>query len=469
MSLETVYHKMPVLVQHAACSVAGWRMQRVRFGLGFRADLRRAEERMTWPEDRLLAERDRRLARFVQHCAATVPYYGRLFRELGIDPQRIRTLEDLKQLPVLSKEEVRGCLPQLASTAVPARRRMTVNTSGSTGSALRFAWTREAYRQQGVVWWRFRRWHGIRPGTWCGVFAGRQVMPLRQQSPPFWRYDLPGRQIFFSGHHLSPQNLPAYVAELRRRRPPWIHGYPSMLALVAAHLLETGSKLGYRLRHVTTGSETLLPQQSRLIEEALGARPRQHYGMVEAVACFSECDAGSLHVDEDYAATEFIPQADGPEVEGAGYRVVGTNLSNLATPLLRYDVQDMVTLSPGRCRCGRPGRIVGSIDGRVEDYIVLKNGARLGRVSRIVWGLHNVREVQIRQQQVGQIILCVVRHGGYADVDEQNLLQAARRLLGDDTAIVVRYVDSLPRSKTGKLRFVVSELEEGRLTGVTNR
>ena len=461
MSLEATYHRMPILLQHAACSMAGWRMQRVRFGLGFRKDLRQAEQRMKWSEDRLSAYRDQRLQRFVRHCAQTVPYYGRLFRDLGVDPGRIRTLDDLGQLPILRKEEVRRCLAELQSTSVPARRRMTVNTSGSTGSALRFAWTREAYRQQGVVWWRFRRWHGIRPGTWCGVFAGRPVAPLAQKSPPFWRYNVPGRQILFSGHHLSAQNMPRYVAELRRRRPPWIHGHPSMLTLLAAHLLETGSDPGYRVRHVTTGSESLLPQQIELIEEAFGTRPKQHYGLVEAVACFSECDAGSLHVDEDYAATEFIPQADGP-----GHQVVGTNFSNLATPLLRYDAQDVVTLAADRCACGRPGRIVRSIDGRIEDYIVLKNGTRLGRISRIAWGLGKVRELQVRQQRLGQIILCVVRRSGYNDADEKRLLQSARRRVGADMDIVLRYVDSLPRSKTGKLRFVVSELDEGRLTEV---
>ena len=93
--------------------------------------------------------------------------------------------------------------------------------------------------------------------------------------------------------------------------------------------------------------------------------PLQHYGMAEAVANISECEHDQLHVDEDCAAVEFIPNSDGP-----GYKIIGTNFTNLATPLLRYDVQDLVTLTNVTCSCGRPGRVVASVDGRAEDYII---------------------------------------------------------------------------------------------------
>lgn len=166
---------------------------------------------------------------------------------------------------------------------------------------------------------------------------------------------------------MSPATLPAYVETLRRHQPPWLHGYPSALALLAGFMLETGRDLGYQVEWVTVGAETLLVHQSDQISRAFGTPPKQHYGMAEAVANISQCDQGSLHVDEDFAAVEFVLNSD-----GVTHRIIGTNLSNPATPLLRYEIKDRVELAEGRCACGRPGRLINSIEGRQDDYVILK-------------------------------------------------------------------------------------------------
>ncbi len=458
MSLERVYHRLPIVLQNVACSVEGWRIQRTRYGSRFRERLREAEERMTWPEQRVLEYRDNRLQELVQHAATTVPYYREMFERESVDPKRIRTLDDLKQLPILTKDEVRRHSQEMLSETVPLKQRVMVHTSGTTGGGLRFATTQDAIQQQWAIWWRYRRWHGIEQGTWCGYFGGRSVVPLSQSSVPFWRYNQFGRQILFSGYHMSPRNLPAYVGELRRCQPPWLHGYPSLLALLASHLLDSGEDLGYQVQAITIGAENLLPQQAEIIEKAFGRRPRQHYGMAEAVANISECGDGALRVDEDFAAVEFVPSNDGKH-----YRVVGTNFTNLATPLIRYDVQDLVTLGPTNSMGDRPGRIVQEIDGRREDYVVLPGGAKIGRMDHVFKDLVSIREAQIHQTRVGEIAIRVVRNHEYGKDDERRLLAETRQRIGDGTEIHIEYVDKLERSKTGKLRFVISELSDGTL------
>ena len=458
MDLEALYLKLPIRLQNVTCSLEGWRTQRSRFGTDFPALLREAEGRTFWPVEQVRAYRDQRLHAFIQHCARTVPFYRRRFRENNISPDDVQTLESLQRLPILTKTEVQDHYAELVSEAVPQRQQIITHTSGTTGGGLRFATTLRAVQELLAIWWRYRRWHGLRPDTWCGYFGGRSVVPLSQTYPPFWRYNHPGRQIMFSAYHMSPANLNNYVIELRHRRPPWLHGYPSLLALLAAYVLETDAALGYEVRWITVGAENLLPQQAGLMERAFGVRPRQHYGMAEAVANISECEYGMLHVDEDLAAIEFVPNPD-----GSGYKVIGTNFTNPATPLLRYDVQDLVTLSDSACPCGRPGRVVASVDGRLEDYVVLKSGARLGRLDHIFKDMMNIREAQIHQKRPGEIIIRVVRGSSYTDVDETVLLREIRKRVGDDTDIFIEYVESLERSHTGKLRFVVSEIPEGQL------
>jgi phenylacetate-CoA ligase len=272
--------------------------------------------------------------------------------------------------------------------------------------------------------------------------------------PPFWRVNIPGRQLIFSGYHMGGENLSSYLTELRRRRVSWFHGYPSLLTLLAGHLLETNFDLGYQVRWITIGAESLLPHQADVIRQAFGVAPLQHYGLSEGVANVSQCDFGALHVDEDFAAVEFLPLD-----ESGLYRIVGTNLSNPAMPLIRYDSQDVATLrAAASCGCGRPGRVVESINGRQEDYVVLRNGIFVGRMDHIFKDMINIREAQIHQTRPGEMTIRVVRGRAYGVDDEHALRSEAAKRVGDDMTVNIEYMTALPRSRVGKLRLVVSEI-----------
>jgi len=452
---EALYLRLPVPLQHAACTFVGWRTARTRYAGRFDSLLAEAEARTFWSADELQAYQGERLQRFVAHAAATAPFYAERVAAAGLEPSAVRSIEDLRALPILTKEEAQEHVHELISTAVGDKERTWIHTSGTTGGALRFPTTITSVQEQWALWWRYRRWHGIQRDTRCGYFGGRSVVPASQNNPPFWRYNSAGKQILFSGYHMSPANLPSYVEELRRRQPPWLFGYPSLLSLLASHILETRIDLGYAVRWITIGAESLLAHQADIIERAFGVRPRQSYGMSEAVANISECELGALHVDEDFAPVEFVPLEN-----GSAHKVVGTNYSNPATPLLRYEMQDLVTIrAEASCACGRAGRVVESLDGRIEDYVVLANGTRVGRMDHVFKDMVNVKEAQIRQRRPGQMMICVVRGGGYSIHDEEDLLREARKRVGDEMDIEVAYTDRLPRTATGKLRLVVSDAE----------
>ena len=462
-ALERLYPRLPIPLQNASCSLEGWRIQRTRFARRFDDLLREAVARSFWRADEIQTYRDNNLREFLIYCASCVPYYRRKFREVDVDPQTIRGLDDLKRLPLLTKDEVRNHYKEFQPETPLRERTITAHTSGTTGSGLRFATTLKAVQQQWAVWWRYRNWHGIKRETWCGYFGGRSVVPLTQTGPPFWRYDYPGRRILFSAYHMSLSNIDSYLEQLRRSKPLWLHGYPSLLALLAARILELSFDLNYELRWITTGAENLLPQQRAVIKKAFNVEPRQSYGLAESVANLSECELGCLHVDEDFAAVEFVS-----EKESSNWKIVGTNFTNPATPLVRYDTGDRATFEGHACSCGRPGRVVASLDGRQEDYIILKNGARLGRMDHIFKDMVNIREAQIRQRRIGEVNVLIVKGSQYLEADEALLRKEMCLRVGSDTAISIEYVDKIKRSSTGKIRFVLSDLETGKLsTGQT--
>lgn len=455
MDRESVYLKLPIPLQNLACSVEGFRIQRSRFGGDFSQILGECESRSFLSSDEVSELRNRRLSRFVRHAYETTVFYKKQFDDLGVHPEDIRDLQDLACLPILTKEVVQENLSDLISSAVPSSRQVWVHTSGTTGGGLRFPVTLQAQQEQWAIWWRYRKWHGVSPDALCGYFGGRSVVPLSQKEPPFWRFNVPGRQILFSGYHMNHENLESYIALLNRKKPEWLHGYPSLLALVAGHILETGSRLSYPLKWVTIGAESLLPHQVKLMEEAFGIRPIQHYGMAEGTANISECSHGFLHVDEDFAGVEFVSNPFGD-----GYKVIGTNFTNPSFPLLRYDTQDLVDLEGGsRCSCGRPGRIVKAVDGRKEDYVILKDGTRVGRMDHIFKDMINIKEAQIIQKEIGKLNINIVPRSAFSDADEVILRNEVIKRVGSETEIHIQKTRSLRRSRSGKLRFVLNEID----------
>jgi phenylacetate-CoA ligase len=337
---------------------------------------------------------------------------------------------------------------------------ISCHTSGTTGSGLVFPVALSAEREQWAVWWRYRQSHGITRDTWCGYFGGRSIVPLSQKKPPYWRVNKPGRQLMFSAYHLGEKTAAEYVQALVNHKITWLHGYPSILALIASHVIDQKILPLPPVRVISTGAESLLPQQRDIIRKAFKAKVIQHYGQAEGVANISECEHGSLHVDEDFSLVEFIPIED----QNGLFRIVGTNWTNPAFPLIRYDTGDVARLGNTKCPCGSDWRVVDSIDGRKEDYLVLPNGVKIGRLDHIFKDLVNIREAQIVQREAGKAVFKIVKGSQYdRSGEEAKLLKEARQRLGDEIKIAFEYVDHIPHTASGKLRFVVSELQEGKL------
>jgi phenylacetate-CoA ligase len=451
--LKSFYQKIPIPAQHLACTLYCWNRDRKRFGSEFDDLLAEAENRWNWSTDRLIAFRNARLRNFIQHAAATVPYYRKLFAEKGIDPDGIHTMDDLKAIPILSKTEAVRLGSQLRSRAIPSRSLKMTETSGTTGAGFRFATTIEADREQWVVWWRHWRSHGIRMATWNGIFGTKPLVPLKQQAPPFWRYDFAARQIYFSAHHMTEQFLPHYVQEIRNRRLAWIHGRPSTLSLIAAYMLDSGDTLDHPVRWITCAMEQLFHNQAAMIEKAFGVAPVQHYGVVEATANISQSPNGLHRVDEDFAAVEFIPADDNGD-----WRIIGTNFTNLATPLIRYDIGDKAKLESGASLNTESIRSIISFEGRWPDFVVLADGRQVAGLDRMFKNIDQIKEAKIIQSTPGRIRIDVVKRPDYSQHDEERLRKEVRSQLGADIKLDIKYVSTIERSPSGKFQLVESAL-----------
>lgn len=448
MNLMNVYDNLPVFAQNMAFSYMGGRIQKTRFGEGFRKRLSEFESHDGWSRDQLTSWRNERLREIVAHCYVTVPYYRNVMDEGGIDPASIKDEDSLKALPVITKADVKANPGAFVSSKAKTMNILRVHTSGTTGSGFQFDSTVDCQQAQFACFWRYYRSHGLDHGMWQAQFSSRQAVPQRVCTPPFWRIDKPGRRYYMSAFHESPANMQAYYDVIRENHFPWISGYPSLMVLLAQWMNERDLSFDF-VKAVTCGAENLLGHQADAMERAFGVRPVQTYGQTENVAIFSQSPDGKILVDEDFSVVEFLPDA-----AGGGFSVVGSCLFNYATPLLRYDTGDIVQLGD---QTG-PRREVSSIDGRREDYVHMPDGTKVGKLDHVFKDTPHFQEAQIYQAADYSLHLRVVGEPYLCVEDERTALAALRASIGEGLPVRFEYMSELPRSRSRKLRFVVSDV-----------
>ncbi len=453
INLGSLYLRSPIFLQHIFVSLEGFHLQYRRYGSSFQKFFSEALYRDRLERGSFSLYQEKRLRNFLA-IAREAPFWRDRFDAYNVNLNARDIFSEIKKLPILSKEEVKKNSNAIRVPRYQKSRLLVSHTSGTTGSGLIFFRTKDAEKEQGAVWWRHRMRFDMPFNEWCGYFCGRTIVSQGQTQPPFWRINYPGRQLLMSIYHLSKDTVRSYIDILEKYHIRWIHGYPSVLVLFARLLQEYALKPP-QLRWLTTSTETLFSHQRTIIETVFKVPIIQHYGQAEGVADMSECENYRLHVDEDFSFVEFVPFT----FSTSSSKIIGTNWTNPAFPLIRYDTGDIATVSSLPCTCGRWWRTVTYIDGRKEDYVVLPNGVKIGRLDHIFKDLVHVREAQIYQNNPSYIVFRIVKGHDYDTYNEEELLlMEARQRLGDAIQIQIEYVDKIQRTAFGKLRFVISEI-----------
>lgn len=448
MKLETIYNHAPVWAQNLACSYEGRNIKKIRYGTEFKRALTEYESHNDWSYEQMCDYRDAKLRMLVQHAYRTVPYYHRLFNDGGINPESIKTLEDLARLPILTKTTVMKDPKQFLSSEYSLKSLSEVSTSGSTGASLLLRIEPENIARQYAIWWRYRRRLGLDLNLWHAEFGSRIIVPPSQKKPPYWRTSVPLRQVMYSAFHGNAHTFPFYADKMKVDKFGWIHATPSVFVPFAAYCAENGVKFGKMVKCITTGAENLYDHQKMLIKEAFNVSPRTHYGLTEAVANFSDTPDGVMEVDEDFAAVEFIREDD-------YCHIIGTSLINYAMPLIRYDTSDICFVSD---KIGRQGRIVDRIDGRTGDGIILPDGTHVGTLSALFSETANIIEAQIHQQKDYSLIIKYVPKNEQYGNDLLTVEKMLKDRIANSVPIVFKRVEKIQRTARGKLRYIVSEV-----------
>lgn len=449
MDLMRIYNRLPIFMQNLAVTFEGYKIQKMRYGKDFRHSFHDFMSRNQWSYEQKCKYRDEQLVKMIEHCYKTVPYYKKTFDVLGIDYRSIKCLEDLKVLPIIDKQAVKDNYRDFFSTDYQLHDLVELHTSGTSGSGLTFYMDKKAHADVWAQVWRGNLNIGLKRKTWCACFNGRPVVPKGQTKPPFYRINRSGRQIMFSSFHLNEIAFANYFHALNKYRPKWIQSYPSSLVPFAQYMIDHSLKLKYSIEIITLSSESVSPEMCEKIVKAFGVYPIQNYAQVEAVATFRQRTDHTMWVEEDFSAVEFLPLND------ETFNIVGTTLTNYAMPLLRYNTHDVVTY-----RQTSEGREILSIDGRSEDYIKLKDGNITKKLNKLFTNQTHIVESQIVQKSLDLIEFHIVKGKEYSDADEERLIKDIDHYLLNRISFKIIYDKEIPKTKSGKLKFIVSELSQ---------
>lgn len=388
------------------------------------------------------------LREVMSYAHANIPIWRRKFKESGFDPKNISNVEDLKNLPLLTKKEVQKNIKGFLAPKIIKAFLSKGLTSGTTGSPGIFYRDFRSVNFENAILWLIRSKVGMNYGNKIVSLRGDIVVPSTQSTPPFWIVNLAEKKLMVSTYHLIPKYREQIIQKIKSFQAKGAFAYPSAAYILACWCKDIGIEMPFK--NLQTSSEMILHAQRETIRSVLKGPWVDLYGQAERVSILVSLNLEDYFLFSEYAVTELIPTENGQ------FEIIGSTLHNYAMPLFRYKTGDLVTsiIENGE---GRP--IVKDLSGRREDFVRLPDGRLIGRLDLVFKGLKNIIEGQIYQVSLKNIIIRVVRDTGYSQNDNVKLLENARMRLGHEIKISIEYVDKIPRMNQNKFKFVVSDLD----------
>jgi phenylacetate-CoA ligase len=280
---------------------------------------------------------------------------------------------------------------------------------------------------------------------------GRQ-RSFRNRISSYLRSDL-----LVDGYWLNGKTVDAVLEATRRHRGVALFGFTSMLEFVAREMVRRGTPPpAGAVRALWNGGEMLYDHQRELFRQVFGIPMRNSYGGRElSLIAFERSDESALSILRPLVFVEIVDKDGRPAAPGEAGRVLCTSLVCRGTPFLRYEIGDMASYRAEDA--DESGvRAIGQLEGRVAGLLELPNGKT---INCIYWN-HLLKEYgEVHQFQIlvraGAGVTLRLKGTPFTRGREESLRLKLRGLLGD-LPVEIDWMDSLPRTKQGKLLQVLT-------------
>lgn len=434
-------------------TLSGYQRNLSRYGRVYYEYLCFLREFDKWPLKRKMEYQRQELIRLLSYAVDRSPFYNELYR--GIDISSIRTVDDLRMLPIVDKEMLRANIDKVVT--VPRREAVQNQTGGTTGKSLTVYATREDMMKRMAMLDRFKERVGfVHRKMRRATFMGKHIIPPDYRGKVFWRYNAASKQMLYSSFHLSEKNMEYYVDSLNRFKPAAIDGFFSSICDLASYIERSGKELTFVPIAIFPTSETLNDSGRQLIERVFKCKVYDQYASSEGAPFVTECRNQVKHVELASGVFE--------RLSGDSDEILVTSFYTYGTPLIRYRIGDSMEFDMGsrKCDCGIESPVVKAVYGRMLDFLYTVDGARINAVN--VANLFKKISNAIIRAQVIQTRLDEFRVK--LEVDRTRYVRAFDDLLKDEfahtfgrlTRVIIEHVSEIPRNPSGKHQLIVNDL-----------
>jgi phenylacetate-CoA ligase len=412
------------------------------------------EDIETLPRPKLAELQLKKLRESISRALRT-PFYGKRYRELNISAESIRSLEDVRKLPVTTKDDLRESYP-FALLSCPKDEVIRMHcTSGTTGNPAAVLYSQ----------------HDL--DSWANLMARSMFASGARPADVF--QNMSGYGLFTGGlgfqcgaERLGCLSIPAAAGNSRRQiklmrdfGTTIAHAIPSYLGRLHAVFLENDLDpiRDTKLQRLFIGAEPHSEETRQRIQEMFGAKAYNSFGMTEmngpGVAFECSCQMG-MHLWEDCYLLEIVdPLTLEPVADGEIGEMILSTLDRQAMPILRYRTRDLTRIIPEPCPCGRTAQRIDRMQGRSDDMFIIK-GCNVFPIQ--------IERALMRINEIGNDYLIVVDRNDEGDTlcvqaelksesftDDYQRLDALRRRIASDIRDEILVTPAIQLVGPGKL------------------
>jgi phenylacetate-CoA ligase len=382
-----------------------------------------------------------RLKAIVYKVYDRVPFYRESFDKAGFKPDNLKSLDDLRRIPFISKKDLRDNYP-FKLFAEPMSNIVRIHSSsGTTGKPVV-----AGYTQNDINMWAELMARSL-------MCAGANSNDIIQNSYGYGLFT-GGLGIHYGGERMGATVIPSSGGNTKRQVMMLQDFGTTVLTCTPSYALYIGEvaaeEMGIDIRTLplrigVLGAEPWSDNMRKEIEIKLGIDAMDIYGLTEVLGpgVSMECEQkNGLHVFEDHFIAEIIdPDTCEPLPYGETGELVFTSLTKEAFPVIRFRTRDITSLNPEPCGCGRTVARMRRVSGRTDDMLIIR-GVNVFP-SQIESVLMEIEEVEPHYEIV------VERKGSLDDL--QLRVEVNERLFSDE----IRKLEAVQRRIQNELESVL--------------
>lgn len=393
---------------------------------------------------------ERKLRAVLRQAYDNVPYYRSLFSVGGLVPEDIRTVEDLKYIPITTKDDLRAAgVERTLAKGISLPSCSTFRSSGSTGKPFTVYFTPSEARRRRLLEFRTLLSMGVRPRDRLAILGPEEPYASRLHH----RLGLYRTEVISL---LLPTE--EQIRLLQRLQPTVLWAYPTVLRA----LLQS---IDYRLsevicpRALITSAEVFDEVMKERLRADLNVEMFNFYAAAEVGRIAAECSAHEgLHVVADHVLLECLV-GDKPPGGGAPGVVVLTCLDSFAMPFIRYRLGDICARLDKLCSCGSSFPLISPPQGRERDMLRLPSGKLLSPMGLhlVLEGLPKIEQFRFIQESVNHLVLQLVMQQHLPPHTRSQLQARLLAHLQEPVQVDIHLVDSI-RDDARKFNTFISKL-----------